>query len=215
MDTPLDPSAQPWFFCGIGGSGMLPLAQIVHGLGGTVAGSDRSRDQGRTAEKFAWLESHGFTMFPQDGTGVIWNIPCPGSYCEPTDWTEQGLLVNVIDGRNRDVWIAPVEGELAAKPLLADAFAERDKRIVEVHPEVSFAELAAAVLPHSKRTSEGLAERRQLLASAGIEVPEAPAVPEADLLDAAVAAWTARRYHRGEARPLPERHEDRIGAIWR
>ncbi|QDM39786.1 Mur ligase family protein [Altererythrobacter sp. TH136] len=70
MDTPLKPSARPWFFCGIGGSGMLPLAQIVQGLGGTVAGSDRSRDQGRTPDKFAWLADHGFTLFPQDGSGV-------------------------------------------------------------------------------------------------------------------------------------------------
>lgn len=61
---------RPLFFCGIGGSGMLPLAQIAHGLGHPVAGSDRSRDQGRTPEKFAWLESHGFSLFPQDGSGV-------------------------------------------------------------------------------------------------------------------------------------------------
>jgi predicted RNase H-like nuclease len=99
--------------------------------------------------------------------------------------------------------------------LEVDAFAERDDRIVEVHPEVSFAELAVAPLPYSKRTPAGLAERRGLLARAGIEVPEAPGVPEADVLDAAVAAWTARRYDRGEARPLPEHHEGRIGAIWR
>jgi predicted RNase H-like nuclease len=99
--------------------------------------------------------------------------------------------------------------------LEVDPFAERDERIVEVHPEVSFAELAAAALPHSKRTAEGLAHRRQLLAHAGIDVPDSPRAPEADLLDAAVAAWTARRYQCGEARPLPEHHEDRIGAIWR
>src|SRR5688500_17752002 len=70
METPLDPAARPWFFCGIGGSGMLPLAQIVHGLGGQVAGSDRSRDQGRTPAKFEWLERYGFALFPQDGSGV-------------------------------------------------------------------------------------------------------------------------------------------------
>ena len=59
------------FFCGIGGSGMLPLAAIAHGLGAQVAGSDRSRDQGRTPEKFAWLERKGFRLFPQDGSGVV------------------------------------------------------------------------------------------------------------------------------------------------
>lgn len=63
-------AGRPLFFCGIGGSGMLPLAQIAHGLGHPVAGSDRSRDQGRTPEKFAWLEAQGFALFPQDGSGI-------------------------------------------------------------------------------------------------------------------------------------------------
>lgn len=63
-------SGRPFFFCGIGGSGMLPLAQIVRGLGHDVAGSDRSHDQGRTPEKFGWLKANGFTIFPQDGSGV-------------------------------------------------------------------------------------------------------------------------------------------------
>ena len=60
-----------YFFCGIGGSGMLPLAMIVQARGGRIEGSDRSRDQGRTPEKFAWLEAHGVTLHPQDGSGVI------------------------------------------------------------------------------------------------------------------------------------------------
>lgn len=64
-----------YFFCGIGGSGMLPLAMIVQAQirasgGGRIEGSDRSRDQGRTPEKFAWLEAHGVTLHPQDGSGV-------------------------------------------------------------------------------------------------------------------------------------------------
>ena len=63
-------TSHPWFFCGIGGSGMLPLALILRGAGAEVAGSDRSRDQGRSPEKFAWLESLGFTLHPQDGSGI-------------------------------------------------------------------------------------------------------------------------------------------------
>ena len=63
-------TSHPWFFCGIGGSGMLPLALILRGQGAEVAGSDRSRDQGRTPEKFAWLERLGFTLFAQDGSGI-------------------------------------------------------------------------------------------------------------------------------------------------
>ncbi len=62
--------ARPFFFVGIGGSGMLPLAQILKSRGAVIAGSDRSRDQGRTPEKFAALERQGFTLYPQDGSGV-------------------------------------------------------------------------------------------------------------------------------------------------
>ena len=58
-----------YFFCGIGGSGMLPLAMIVAARGAAVSGSDRSRDQGRTPEKFAWLEGQGIVFYPQDGSG--------------------------------------------------------------------------------------------------------------------------------------------------
>ena len=71
--TTIDPqtlAAHRWFFCGIGGSGMLPLALILRGLGAEVAGSDRSRDQGRSPEKFAWLEAQGFALHPQDGSGI-------------------------------------------------------------------------------------------------------------------------------------------------
>ena len=59
-----------YFFCGVGGSGMLPLAMIVQARGHRIEGSDRSRDQGRTPDKFAWLEAHGVTLHPQDGSGV-------------------------------------------------------------------------------------------------------------------------------------------------
>ena len=62
--------ARPFFFVGIGGSGMLPLAQILKGRGAQVAGSDRSFDQGRTPEKFAALERQGFELYPQDGSGI-------------------------------------------------------------------------------------------------------------------------------------------------
>lgn len=61
---------QPYFFCGIGGIGMMPLALLTHAMGFTVHGSDRSRDQGRTPEKYAELERLGIKLFPQDGSGV-------------------------------------------------------------------------------------------------------------------------------------------------
>src|SRR5215210_6235686 len=59
-----------YFFCGIGGSGMLPLAAIVRAGGARVAGSDRSLDAGRLAPKFDYLKSLGIALAPQDGSGL-------------------------------------------------------------------------------------------------------------------------------------------------
>ena len=59
-----------YFFCGIGGSGMLPLAAILRAGGARVAGSDRSRDAGRLASKFDYLKSLGIGLAPQDGSGL-------------------------------------------------------------------------------------------------------------------------------------------------
>lgn len=63
-------AAKSYFFVGIGGSGMLPLALIVQGRGAAVAGSDRTLDQGRLAPKFEFLRQRGIALFPQDGSGL-------------------------------------------------------------------------------------------------------------------------------------------------
>eukprot|EP01036_Dinobryon_divergens_P047995 gene47995-64399_t len=55
-------SEPSYFFCGIGGSGMLPLAMIVQARGAAIEGSDRALDQGRTPEKFDWLRAHGVVL---------------------------------------------------------------------------------------------------------------------------------------------------------
>lgn len=59
-----------YFFCGVGGSGMAPLALIVQARGAVVDGSDRALDQGRTLDKFAFLRRRGVTLHPQDGSGL-------------------------------------------------------------------------------------------------------------------------------------------------
>src|SRR6516225_1272710 len=59
-----------YFFCGIGGSGMTPLALIIQARGGRVEGSDRALDQGRNAERFDFLRARGALLHPQDGSGV-------------------------------------------------------------------------------------------------------------------------------------------------
>ncbi len=59
-----------YFFCGVGGSGMTPLALIIQARGGLVEGSDRALDQGRNAERFDFLRARGVLLHRQDGSGV-------------------------------------------------------------------------------------------------------------------------------------------------
>lgn len=84
--------------------------------------------------------------------------------------------------------------------------------VVEVHPEVSFWALGGGMpKTHHKSKPEGFEERRALLAAAlGTTIPSRkeafglarPAAPD-DILDAMVAAWTARRQAEGRAERLP------------
>ena len=60
-----------YFFCGIGGSGMAPLAMIMRARGQAVQGSDRALDQARIAARFDFLRGQGIDLFPQDGSGVV------------------------------------------------------------------------------------------------------------------------------------------------
>ena len=63
--------SRAYFFCGVGGSGMTPLALIVLARGAKVAGSDRALDQGRNPARFEFLRANGVTLYPQDGSGLV------------------------------------------------------------------------------------------------------------------------------------------------
>ena len=60
-----------YFFCGIGGSGMLPLAMILRAQGHKIEGSDRALDQGNLAAKFDYLRAQGIILHAQDGSGLV------------------------------------------------------------------------------------------------------------------------------------------------
>jgi predicted RNase H-like nuclease len=115
-----------------------------------------------------------------------------------------------------------VNRALAGEGVSAQAYGLRDRilevddwlahapvRVVEVHPEVSFAAMAGAPLAEGKKSWAGAQRRRALLAGHGVEVPAdlGPAGALAavdDVLDAAAAAWSARRVATGSARLLPD-----------
>lgn len=96
-------------------------------------------------------------------------------------------------------------------------------RVVEAHPELTFAAMAGGPLADSKSTWSGAVRRHQLLAGAGLEVSgdlglAGHQVGVDDVLDAAAVAWTAARVACGAARCVPdppERFSDGVGAaIW-
>ena len=83
------------------------------------------------------------------------------------------------------------------------------RRVVEVHPELSFATMAGEPLADSKMTWAGVELRRQLLADWGIWLGPGIGRPGAqarvdDVLDAAAAAWSAQRVAMGTAVRRPD-----------
>jgi predicted RNase H-like nuclease len=102
---------------------------------------------------------------------------------------------------------------LAVQPL-----AEADERIWEVHPEVSFAEANGGPLEWSKTSWNGAGLRLRILERMGVTVPRdlgpTGAAEVADVLDAAIAAWSANRIAHGLALSSPP-DSRRVGAIWR
>ena len=94
-------------------------------------------------------------------------------------------------------------------------------QVAEVHPETSFAVLANRPMAASKRQPAGQAERLAALAPEFDNLDGEPPLLKGatldDLLDAAAAAWTARRMATGSARILGQGEIDPTGysmAIW-
>ena len=97
---------------------------------------------------------------------------------------------------------------LKAKILEVDAWLRTRPtvEVIEVHPEVSFAEMAGAPLP-PKRTPEGHDQRLATLAASGIARPsvlKGSGYAPDDVLDACAVAWSAHRRATGDARRLPD-----------
>jgi len=119
----------------------------------------------------------------------------PRAALEATTYTQARALAPGISAQG---W--------ALKTAILDVDRVRDPRVREVHPEVSFAVLAGVPLAFAKRTWNGQRERLRLLAGAGIVLPDrldAGLVRADDVLDAAVAAWSATRIARGEHVTFP------------
>jgi predicted RNase H-like nuclease len=113
---------------------------------------------------------------------------------------------------------------LVPKMLEAERYRDAGPHaLYEIHPELVFALLAGGLLPYGKKTWNGQAARRALLAEVGVvladDLPEVGEVPANDVLDAAAVAWGANRIASGVARCIPDPpdqydHRRRPIVIW-
>jgi eukaryotic-like serine/threonine-protein kinase len=81
------------------------------------------------------LKERRLSIAAADGTGVAQELPCPGAYCEPTDWSPDGryLIVNTRlaapGAPGGDVWSVSLETGGSARAILSGPFPEYDARI--------------------------------------------------------------------------------------
>lgn len=99
--------------------------------------------------------------------------------------------------------------------------AKLQDRVFEVHPEVSFWALSGEVMVHPKDHLAGYLERKDWLEGAmGVTLPDRteafklarPAKPD-DIVDATVAAWTAKRVVDGIAGRVPKELERNLKGL--
>jgi len=142
----------------------------------------------------ALLPGRGSTVFP---------VLSRAAYCAP-DRIEADRINRALTGRGVGIQAF----SLAPKILEVDAWLRTRPTIevIEVHPEVSFAEMAGAPLP-PKRTPEGHDQRLATLAASGIARPsvlKGSGYAPDDVLDACAVAWSAHRRATVDARRLPD-----------
>ncbi len=128
-----------------------------------------------------------------------------------------GAASTVFTTPSREILMAPFGPGLAVSAqahalgrriLHVTELARSDRRIHEIHPEVSFRAMnKTQPLRHRKKSAGGALERIELLRQHGIELGRldtAASTPLDDVVDAAAAAWSAHRVLTRMARSLPE-----------
>lgn len=196
-----------FFHAGV--SGILERYPAARTVGVDIPiGLERGRFRGVDAVARKRLGGRASTLFETPPKEVV----------EEADFAAANRLCRTLTGKG----CSRQSHGLRERILEVRPIARRDRRVAEVHPELSFLAMAGGRSLPRKKTWAGAAERRRLLEEEGIELPAdigSPGlhVPVDDVLDAAAAAWTAHRVATGRAeRVAPERRArgGREIAIW-
>jgi predicted RNase H-like nuclease len=123
----------------------------------------------------------------------------PRGVLEADDYDEAARLHRMLaDGLGLSIQTWNIVARIREVDAVAD-----DPRLVEVHPELSFAVLGGGALP-SKKTAAGRAARLAAL-DGWLRAATLEDVPAGDDgVDALACAWSALRWYAGTARTLPE-----------
>ena len=121
------------------------------------------------------LNARRLNIAAADGTGVVRELPCPGGYCEPTDWSPDGrhIIVNTrlaMNGTPGDVWSVSLETGGSAMAILSGSFPEYDARISPDGKWLSYVSEEAGRPEVSVRAMSG-APRRLVVSTGGGSQP--------------------------------------------
>ena len=163
-------------------SGQLAAAAIDVPIGLPEAGSRRCDIEARRM-----IGARRSSVFPAPARGVL----------GATTYDDAAARSQAIAGKrlSRQAFSILSKIEEVDRVLTPD----RQRLLVEVHPEVSFTVLAGVPMSHHKSTAEGRAERLAVLRGPFPNVDSETdfritGVKPDDMLDAFVAAWSARRW---------------------
>jgi predicted RNase H-like nuclease len=134
-------------------------------------------------------------------------FPTPSRAClDARDYADACAISRAATGKaiSKQAWhILPKIRELDTALSVAD-----HERVIEVHPECSFAAMNGGRVLPSKRTADGLAQRRALTTTHFGPTPSALAGARIDdILDAYAVLWTAERFARGLHLEIPDRRQ--------
>ena len=155
-------------------------------------------------------------------SSLFWTPPL--CVLDAADHAEANQRARAHTGRGLSIQafhLLPKVREVRAALTPEDLTPHAKPQAAEVHPETSFTVLAGRPMDSSKRQPRGRAERLAVLAPEFSNLAEDPAPVSGatidDLLDAAAAAWTARRMAAVTAMILGPDEVDATGypsAIW-